>query len=163
MAPKFEANELTALKNELIALKRDLLNPINELSQFPCDIDMQGTPETQQILRHSIYDSMLKLLVDYGDKLSPHNLSYVASNLHCQSNNMKELIGELEKKKNDLENNSYHSLGFRSIYLILNENITYIKPNYIYNIYSMLRPFFERYRYQNRLTSWLGISTDEFC
>lgn len=147
---------------ELASFVRDLLYPISELYLFPRDIDMQGAPEAQQALRKSFYSSMVKLLIDFEIHLKPNDLSYIAKNLGCQPSSIEKLINELGVKQNNVENNMYHTLGFRSIHYILHYNVAYIKPNYIYNINRMLLPFFERYRFKNRLTSWLGISTGEF-
>ena len=72
--------------------------------------------------------------------------------------NIKELIHFLELQKSNFKrNDSRYRLGFRSLWFIINENLSSITLEDIANFNKKLKPFYKYYAHPNRLVFGCGV------
>lgn len=134
-----------------------LLLPISRFYQVPI-FDIEEST-LNKILLKSYFEVAIKLLTDFdlGDesKFKYHASNFLASSVH----NKDQLLGYLIREKEyPTQNDSRYLLGFRSISVLLEDNLDKIDVNYILNINSKLQPFFSSFKHKDLLTPGLSIN-----
>jgi hypothetical protein len=137
--------------------KIGLLLPISRLYLIP-NFDIEE-PTLNKDLLNSYFEVVIKLLNDFdlGDKsnFNYHVSNFLASSVH----NKDQLLGYLTREKeHPTQNNGRYLLGFRSISVILEDNLDKIDVHYISNINSKLQPFFSSFKHKDLLVLGLSIN-----
>lgn len=133
-------------KDELSISKSMLLMPISRFYLIP-EFEIENSTMDQSLL-NAYFEVVFKLIHDFGIKVE--NFEYHARNFGFPTvDNQDNLLIELNKEQKDpSRNDSRYRLGFRSIWVILNDNIDVINPNYIGEINKILTPFFLHYKHK---------------
>ena len=134
-----------------------LLLPISRLYQFP-KFEVEEPTLNKDLLK-SYFDVSIKIINDFGlgdeSKFKYHAKNFRASSVH----NKDQLLGYLRREKEyPTQNDSRYLLGFRSISVILEDNIDKIDVHYITNINSKLQPFFSSFKHKDLLIPGLSVN-----
>jgi hypothetical protein len=144
-------------KEQYNLLKICLLLPISRLYLMP-NFDIEE-PTLNKVLLNSYFDVVITLLdkIDLGDesKFKYHASNFLAPSVH----NKDQLLGYLKREKEyPTQNTARYLLGFRSISVLLEDNLDKIDVNYILNINSKLQPFFSSFKNKDLLIPGLSIN-----
>ncbi|PKQ62909.1 hypothetical protein BZG01_16630 [Labilibaculum manganireducens] len=101
-------------------------------------------------LRKVFYEVSIDLLKKFKVK-DTHRLEYISKNFGVRTNNQGELVKELKRKLNDSNDTDFpYKLGFRSIYVLISDNMKKVKEEDLFLILRKLKPFFKSFKYPER-------------
>jgi hypothetical protein len=137
--------------------KACLLLPIARFYELP-HFETEN-PIMNKELVNSYLDVAIKLVseFDLGDKnlFKYHARNFMAPNVQ----NKDQLLGYLLREREyPIHNEARYRLGFRSIYVLLYDNIDKIDTFFISNINSILEPFFKSYRHKELFIPGLALN-----
>ena len=134
-----------------------LLLPIARLYEMPY-FEIEESTMNEKLV-DAYFNVLIKLLrkFDFGNQRS---IKYHAGNLNVSNaENKDQILGSvLREKKYPTRNDSRYRMGFRSIYILLYDNIDKIDVFYILEINSMLKPFFNAYKNKELLIPGLDMN-----
>lgn len=106
----------------------------------------------------SFYTVALQVLndFDFDKSKQQHMISYIAGNFGDSSiNNKFDLIIHLNKQLCGTDPVSYRSLGFRSIWWLLDNNKDNLTLDYVSEIVRLLLPFFDGFKCKEYLEDYI--------
>lgn len=86
------------------------------------------------------FETAIQLLSDFDYK--EDRIRYISGNFGCRTSDKEELVKFLVEKENTTSSDSYKILGFRSIWVMLNDNLEKIDALYMDSVNRKLSAFF---------------------
>jgi hypothetical protein len=130
-----------------------MLCNIGRLYEIP-DFEIDN-PTMNEELINVFYDLSIELLLRYNT-LSEDRMRYLARNYSVDTSDRITLIEELEKeRRSPSRHDSRYLLGFRSIYVILSDNIDGIDKQELIQILAKLKPFFNNFSHKEYLNHYV--------
>ena len=130
-----------------------MLANISRLYSIP-EFEMDN-PTMDKELINILYDVTNELLLKYSVD-SEHRMQYIASNFNVNTNDRIELISALEEERNNPNrDDSRYRMGFRSVYVLISDNIDKIKKSELKEILEKLKPFFDNYKRKDLLNQYV--------
>ena len=136
-------------KPEFDLHKNYLLDNICCLYEIPkFNID---NPTMNKELLTTLYEVSIDLLLKFH-KSDKNNIEYIASNYSIKTNDVHSLIDFLEKElRSPSRNDGRYRMGFRSVYILISNNLEEIEVNELKDILNKLTPFFKSYVHKEYL------------
>lgn len=139
-----------------------LLYPIMQLAQSPDYFDIQRLKDDYPKYKRKFFSCVIDM-IDELDIDDENRLNYIAENIlgPIKFSNKRDVTDFLEQEltKENLDMR-FLSLGFRSIYFLLDDNINQITVEYIRSINKKLYPFFVLFKNKELLLEGYGITPD---
>ncbi len=139
---------ITSPSNDELQQRINALHPILQLAQFPNNYATKFLYK-EECCYTAFYSVAIRLLKEFH--FTEDRLKYIASNLAFPQRetiqNKTQLITLLEKEMNSPVQENYTALGFRGIWVMLNDNIKKINQEYIAEIKMSLSPFLRCHHY----------------
>lgn len=118
------------------------------------DFELKNPTMNKQMI-NILYDLSIELLLRY-DLTPNHRIRYVASNYSKNTDNTIDLISALsEERNNPQRHDSRYRMGFRSIFVLISDNINKIHKNELQDILNKLKPFFENYSHKHLVNHYV--------
>lgn len=135
--------------------KNYMLANICKLYEIP-DFEIEN-PTMNSTLINIMYDLSIELLLKYT-VVPKHRMEYIAKNYSVYTSDRLTLINELKKMRNNPErHDSRFRMGFRSVFVLISDNIENIDKFELKEILYKLRPFFENYSHRDLLNHYSEI------
>ena len=151
---------MTDIELEINSYKSALLESMSPLYLFP-EFTIENATESPELIV-PFYDLAIELTQKYSvnERSIDHYITnFTMENSHPKSvKNLDELVNFLELQKSNFKrNDSRFTLGFRSIWFIINENLSIITLEDIASFNKKLKPFYKYYAHPNRLVFGCGV------
>ena len=128
---------------------------INNLATL-CEIARFDIPNATMVKKFTdiFYDLSIELILDYEFE-SNDRMRYISKNYGMDTSDKLSLINKLEKDRNNLQRNDCrYELGFRSLYVMMADNIGKFNAGQIQEVLRKLRPFFESFERKDLLNQY---------
>lgn len=132
--------------------KRYMLTNICRLYEFQqYEID---NPTMDKKMINIMYDLSIELLLRY-DVREHCRMEYIASNYSVRTIDRMALINALEDERdNPKRHDSRYLMGFRSVFVLISDNLRQIGREELKQILIRLRPFFDSYSHKDLLNHY---------
>lgn len=134
--------------------KNYMLTNICRLYEIP-EFEIEN-PTMDKKLINILYDISIELLLKY-EVQHDHRMQYIARNYSVNTSDRITLINALkEERNNPNRHDSRYRMGFRSVYVLISDNIDCIQKEELRQILARLNPFFDNYRHKHLLNHYVA-------
>ena len=136
-------------------LEKDyMLTNICRLYEIP-ELDI-ANPTMDRKLIDVLYTISIELLLKY--QVEPdHRMQYIAGNYSINTSDRIILISALnEERNNPNRHDSRYQMAFRSIYVLISDNIANVEKEELRQILTKLKPFFDSFSHKELLNHYVA-------